>query len=117
MNACRRLFCFLDSFRYVVLHCSIIFIALQQYLVARIFGDGFARLIHGGRELLVASGQRSTALLLTLFTFCPPGPLLRTNVNWNSEVGIRMRALTVRIVCMDEECFTAEDAEDAEEDR
>src|SRR5437879_5976509 len=41
-----------------------------------------------GRLGLVAGDQRSTALLLTLLTFCPPGPELRTNVNWNSPSGI-----------------------------
>ena len=40
-------------------------------------------------EGLASTSHRSTALLATLLTFCPPGPELRTNDHWNSDFGIR----------------------------
>jgi hypothetical protein len=39
-------------------------------------------------EGLLKTDQRNTAFELTLFTFWPPGPELRTKVNTNSESGI-----------------------------
>src|SRR3984885_14926362 len=50
----------------------------------------------GGRLVDSATGQRSWALLLTLFTFCPPGPPLREKVNENSASGTRMSRVTAR---------------------
>jgi len=41
-----------------------------------------------------ATGQRSVALVFTLFTFWPPGPPLRANVKLNSLSGMRIRLLT-----------------------
>ena len=38
-----------------------------------------------GNVGLCRTAQRSNALLLTLLTFCPPGPELRANVNSNSR--------------------------------
>jgi hypothetical protein len=42
-------------------------------------------------------GQRRTALVLSLLTFCPPGPLLRTKVNVNSRMGIWSFGVTISI--------------------
>ena len=41
-----------------------------------------------GSAALCMRGQRRTAFEFTLFTFWPPGPLLRTNVNVNSSCRI-----------------------------
>ena len=38
-------------------------------------------LTSSGSEDEAITDQRRIALLLVLFTFCPPGPLLRTYVN------------------------------------
>ena len=44
-----------------------------------------------------ATAHRSTALLLTLLTFCPPGPLLRAKVISNSASGICSWRVTMSI--------------------
>ena len=41
-----------------------------------------------GRLGLDRAAQRRIALLLTLFTFCPPGPELRAKLNRSSRAGI-----------------------------
>ena len=46
---------------------------------------------------LFSTGQRNVALVLSLLTFCPPGPALRAKVNWNSRRGIFSRGLTTSI--------------------
>src|SRR5690606_6570419 len=50
-----------------------------------------------GSAALCMTAQRRIALLLTLFTFCPPGPALRANVSSSSASGIRIRELTTSI--------------------
>ena len=39
--------------------------------------------------------QRSTALVETLFTFCPPGPPARAKVKWISRRGMRSLSFTM----------------------
>jgi len=50
-----------------------------------------------GRLVFERTRQRNRALLLTLLTFCPPGPPLRANVNVNSCMGICRPAATVSV--------------------
>ncbi len=47
----------------------------------------------GVREGLVLTQKRSSALVLTLLTFWPPGPGLRSKEKCNSESGIERRDL------------------------
>ena len=46
-------------------------------------------------RLLAAAGGRISAIF-----FCPPGPELRQNVNWNSLSGIFNLAVTVNMACI-----------------
>ncbi len=48
-----------------------------------------------GRLGLVVTAQRSSALVLTLLTFCPPGPPLREKVKSNSRRGICRLGVTM----------------------
>lgn len=41
----------------------------------------------------LSTSNQSVTLVLTLFTFCPPGPLLREAVNVNSLKGIESRSV------------------------
>src|ERR1700722_4372691 len=52
--------------------------------------------ISGGRLAVCETSQRTTALLFTLLTFCPPGPALRANDNENSDNGTLMMEVTTR---------------------
>ena len=48
-----------------------------------------------GKLGLFTTDHRSSALVFTLLTFCPPGPPLRAKVNSNSRSGICSCAVTV----------------------
>lgn len=49
-----------------------------------------------GNAFEEATGQRNRTLLLTLFTFCPPGPELLVISTSNSPKGIRIERLMMR---------------------
>jgi len=53
--------------------------------------------MYGVREGLVLTEKRSSALVLTLLTFWPPGPGLRSKEKCNSESGIERRELICKV--------------------
>src|SRR5262245_61615744 len=57
-----------------------------------------SRISAGNAEVRVAA-QCSWAFELTLLTFCPPGPELRTNENTSS-----LRGMTIRLPMRTEDC-------------
>mmetsp|Transcript_36910 Transcript_36910/g.114886 ORF Transcript_36910/g.114886 Transcript_36910/m.114886 type:complete len:204 (+) Transcript_36910:190-801(+) len=66
--------------------CSWTLKASIPWLLTRLacFSRSFC-LTHSGRKLAVCTSKRTSTFVSTLFTFCPPGPLLREKRRWRSS--------------------------------